>query len=70
MQSGRHACSSKAVDWLRPMSGKAACPYRDHARLNRELAECLSDNEIKSHLFSMAKLYDKLAEAAETAVYS
>jgi hypothetical protein len=66
----RQAFDSKVVDWLRLVSGKAACPYRDHARLNRELAERLSDNDIKSHLFSMAKLYDKLAEAAETAVYS
>jgi hypothetical protein len=36
--------------------------------LNRELAACLTDNDIKSHLFSMAKLYDKLAEASEAAV--
>lgn len=50
------------------MSVKASCPYRDHARLNRELAACLTDNDIKSHLFSMAKLYDKLAEASEAAV--
>jgi hypothetical protein len=51
------------------VSIKASCPYRAHARLNRELAECLTDNDIKSHLFSMAKLYDKLAEASEAAAY-
>lgn len=40
-------------------------PYRDHARLSRELARCLTDSETKAHLFDMAQLYDRLADSVE-----
>ena len=39
--------------------------YSDHARLNRDLAARLPDSETKSHLFEMAKLYERLAAEDE-----